>query len=206
MRLISHRIDRPSEWFQSTHSLRSATNNNKPNNNKLIVSIHALLAECDISGATGSGDSGGFNPRTPCGVRHPAGDKPRNNKPFQSTHSLRSATVSAYRTRDRTPVSIHALLAECDREFRYLYSYGYSFNPRTPCGVRQNKSLRVDPPCESFNPRTPCGVRQHFNFIPYQNSRFQSTHSLRSATFFTRPGEWEELVSIHALLAECDPP
>ena len=37
------------------------------------VSIHALLAECD----SGTGSLGavvsGFNPRTPCGVRHSGG-------------------------------------------------------------------------------------------------------------------------------------
>ena len=56
------------------------------------VSIHALLAECD----SGTGSLGavvsGFNPRTPCGVRRPALRSPGSTSPFQSTHSLRSAT------------------------------------------------------------------------------------------------------------------
>ena len=34
---------------------------------------------------------------------------------FQSTHSLRSATPVAYTQVAHTEVSIHALLAECDR-------------------------------------------------------------------------------------------
>ena len=33
-----------------------------------------------------------------------------------------------------------------------------------------------------FNPRTPCGVRLTFTPEEAQNMRFQSTHSLRSAT------------------------
>ena len=33
---------------------------------------------------------------------------------FQSTHSLRSATLALYAKGDMLPVSIHALLAECD--------------------------------------------------------------------------------------------
>ena len=57
------------------------------------VSIHALLAECD----SGTGSLGavvsGFNPRTPCGVRRPALRSPGSTSPFQSTHSLRSATA-----------------------------------------------------------------------------------------------------------------
>ena len=34
--------------------------------------------------------------------------------------------------------------------------------------------------------------------------RFQSTHSLRSATYLTASDSVKSLVSIHALLAECD--
>ena len=78
---------------------------------------------------------------------------------FQSTHSLRSATdIFSF---DVAPalVSIHALLAECDINRIRLLSYKTSFNPRTPCGVRQ--------------------VR--WTYIP-RTIMFQSTHSLRSAT------------------------
>ena len=42
-------------------------------------------------------------------------------------------------------VSIHALLAECDR-----YTHGCRprfpcFNPRTPCGVRLKRTLKSEP-------------------------------------------------------------
>jgi len=123
--------------FQSTHSLRSATEGSDLSNYSTDVSIHALLAECDSS--TGDVASSpmvsihallaecdqrrcappetcmGFNPRTPCGVRHaesilisaslsfnprtPCGVRRRPADPlpgtptFQSTHSLRSATI-----------------------------------------------------------------------------------------------------------------
>ena len=100
---------------------------------------------------------------------------------FQSTHSLRSATFA---------FPLANILCE-------------SFNPRTPCGVRQ-VFVAVQAGDGGFNPRTPCGVRQ---FDPNQApdaTQFQSTHSLRSAT----AGQWSRtnyfLVSIHALLAECD--
>ena len=78
-------------------------------------------------------------------------------------------------------VSIHALLAECDMIFskRALATYG-------------------------FNPRTPCGVRRHINIHWHLFCRFQSTHSLRSATEFTEYDDSGLVVSIHALLAECD--
>ena len=60
-----------STWFQSTHSLRSATERNQNNE------------ESDYC----------FNPRTPCGVRHRPIKSKNNNRKFQSTHSLRSATA-----------------------------------------------------------------------------------------------------------------
>ena len=103
--------------FQSTHSLRSATS----------------------SSLTVSTSPDGFNPRTPCGVRLSAfsstfnpyrfqsthslrsatrGTQPkeRNKTMFQSTHSLRSATRDLAAAVDGGNVSIHALLAECDRK------------------------------------------------------------------------------------------
>ena len=145
------------------------------------VSIHALLAECDGSWAGLSIRVYCFNPRTPCGVR-------LGNQldlivliQFQSTHSLRSATSILERFSPDQRVSIHALLAECDnlREFIFLMK------------------LR-------FNPRTPCGVRQDMPFSALIIVEFQSTHSLRSATCSPEAIRIQHDVSIHALLAECD--
>ena len=111
------------QLFQSTHSLRSATEAGRRMVRTYDVSIHALLAECDRSASAGLTSHGSFNPRTPCGVRLACTRAHVTSTQFQSTHSLRSATVSAYRTRDRTPVSIHALLAECDAtDFIHYYS------------------------------------------------------------------------------------
>ena len=78
-------------------------------------------------------------------------------------------------------VSVHALLAECDRPM-----------PAVMCLTG------------SFNPRTPCGVRPSWERVSGPERGFQSTHSLRSATFSARYFFHSVLVSIHALLAECD--
>ena len=145
---------------------------------------------------------------------------------FQSTHSLRSATASSKRQGAGVGVSIHALLAECDPTTHTPPERGKGFNPRTPCGVRQlakhftavvsqfqsTHSLRsatcfrfpggVDN--GSFNPRTPCGVRPARLRPCLISVPFQSTHSLRSATEEDEEELLELLVSIHALLAECD--
>ena len=158
MRLLKTSRKHAGIWFQSTHSLRSATSNGKKISlaatfqsthslrsatreaqEKLLeaeVSIHALLAECDpgiypcISGLLS------FNPRTPCGVRPFSFDLYATFGRFQSTHSLRSATQGPVEPYFLIMVSIHALLAECDYIIRILYSMTWGFNPRTPCGVR----------------------------------------------------------------------
>ena len=127
--------------------------------NCYLVSIHALLAECDHHTPTPKAAPAGFNPRTPCGVRH---------------------------------------------LWRYAYFLKRCFNPRTPCGVRPRPRDIVNF-WISFNPRTPCGVRPLGNNHQRQMAEFQSTHSLRSATIIRRRLKRHQLVSIHALLAECDP-
>ena len=100
--------------FQSTHSLRSATISNRAGGLVPQVSIHALLAECDWQDIKHGRNRAGFNPRTPCGVRHLALFFINCKRKFQSTHSLRSATLRLSDVTQMLDVSIHALLAECD--------------------------------------------------------------------------------------------
>ncbi len=100
---------------------------------------------------------------------------------FQSTHSLRSATKDGETLTWAVYVSIHALLAECDNNLTGYENLLKCFNPRTPCGVRL----------------------QNGQSIPL-NTEFQSTHSLRSATYYEGAKRFAYVVSIHALLAECD--
>ena len=102
---------------------------------------------------------------------------------FQSTHSLRSATMNNLRLCHTKTVSIHALLAECDNH---------------------EHSNQITRRC--FNPRTPCGVRPKSSRAGATSRGFQSTHSLRSATSDLARALDSGKVSIHALLAECDTP
>ena len=124
-------------WFQSTHSLRSATYRPRAWPALRKVSIHALLAECDSASWVGVSRIFGFNPRTPCGVRRNWRRCAGTILQFQSTHSLRSATIRPSLFRHLNFVSIHALLAECDRAGRPGHDKCVGFNPRTPCGVRR---------------------------------------------------------------------
>ena len=167
--------------FQSTHSLRSATQYITDEQAAILVSIHALLAECDrwhvphlitllvsIHALLAECDFLFFRPSS------------QSNR-FQSTHSLRSATYGYLVTKPDGEVSIHALLAECDRVSYRIIQHASGFNPRTPCGVRR---------------------KMPGNYVI--SWKFQSTHSLRSATGYRNWYNWTQDVSIHALLAECD--
>ena len=83
-------------------------------------------------------------------------------KEFQSTHPMRGATRfsadcglllpisihaphagcdrrSPCRTASKTPISIHAPHAGCDFSLNRINLLNSDFNPRTPCGVRQNQ-------------------------------------------------------------------
>ena len=129
------------------------------------VSIHALLAECDASIFLLFSKSYSFNPRTPCGVR----------------------PASAIKAEAAEVVSIHALLAECDKDSYDECIKIQCFNPRTPCGVRRTENSDCGKEGECFNPRTPCGVRHLAYELNTKPEKFQSTHSLRSATTTLRP-------------------
>ena len=64
----------------------------KPRAPKMPVSIHALRVECDAIYGIYKFIAACFNPRTPCGVRPASGKAVPSSFPFQSTHSVWSAT------------------------------------------------------------------------------------------------------------------
>ena len=102
--------------FLSTLSLRRATTDAINGCNSDIISIHALLAESDVSKALQ-----GFL----C-------------LKFLSTLSLRRATVDCYAIRHiLAHISIHALLAESDESQQPCGHPTRDFYPRSPCGERQ---------------------------------------------------------------------
>ena len=149
-----------STWFQSTHSLRSATKEYK----RMPYTIYS------------------FNPRTPCGVR---------------LDNLAAAV-------DSGDVSIHALLAECDKSVRWTEETEetvsiHALLAECDCidmGLPRYDEVSIHAllaECDHIPPLS----------IPPEQL-FQSTHSLRSATCSHATGTYPYEVSIHALLAECD--
>ena len=79
-------------------------------------------------------------------------------------------------------VSIHALLAECDKiiaaEFAFKRAFQSTHSLRS--ATFEDINIPIEQAC--FNPRTPCGVRLLIRRYPAPEKLFQSTHSLRSAT------------------------
>ena len=129
--------------FQSTHPLRGATGAVAHEVLDVLISIHAPLAGCDAPARSGADRCFDFNPRTPCGVRH--GKRKRVQRvPHISIHApLAGCDTTALDFFVRQQISIHAPLAGCD----YLLGRGNQgvadFNPRTPCGVRQQNCRNI---------------------------------------------------------------
>ena len=173
-------------------------------NTVVKISIHALLAESDVTGF----DSGTMVPA------------------FLSTLSLRRATGMLYYFCPVDYISIHALLAESDAYGRindisrliFLSTLSLRratgqgtrhsgtlrhFYPRSPCGERL-RSCPASSPRRYFYPRSPCGERPSRLHKKYMRLGFLSTLSLRRATLRVLDGSKSSIISIHALLAESD--
>ena len=124
-------------------------------------------------------------------------------------------------------ISIHALLAESDREptalrtphQRFLSTLSLRratlffgrdapkpryFYPRSPCGERLRRHRGNDRCPVNFYPRSPCGERPYTRTQSASLSLFLSTLSLRRATHQGQNIPDALPISIHALLAESD--
>ena len=169
--------------FLSTLSLRRATHYDNYNLHCVEISIHALLAESDVTSYLLSVVTRKF--LSTLSLRR-ATSKPRRLKSrrmvFLSTLSLRRATLffqnqlfihnlflstlslrratetSPYRVWE-TQISIHALLAESDpNRCTTVPNFRY-FYPRSPCGERLGLSYFYIIKITDFYPRSPCGER-----------------------------------------------
>ena len=128
------------------------------------ISIHALLAESDNPFPSLLSDPADFNPRSPCGERPSKLNRETMFARFQSTLSLRRATLLL--TFWRIP--------------------GLNFNPRSPCGERLSHPSNIYVPINISihallaESDVPASTACRFA------GRFQSTLSLRRATIIIR--------------------
>ena len=101
---------------------------------------------------------------------------------FQSTLSLRRATLQPPFTPIIHDISIHALLAESDPPIMSPSGMNSNFNPRSPCGERlSGLVVLVKVPGISIHALL---AESDLGFCPWQ--------------------PWSRPISIHALLAESD--
>ena len=118
LRRATNRYGRPIDVqfvFLSTLSLRRATALGLLGWLRVLISIHALLAESDVSVLCFCGGAFDFYPRSPCGERRQVNQNSR-------------AEIS---------ISIHALLAESDANCQHRsHQLCSDFYPRSPCGER----------------------------------------------------------------------
>ena len=145
---------------------------------------------------------------------------------FQPTHPVWGATRGKSAGGGKRAISIHAPRVGCDLACPLLMLWLSNFNPRTPCGVRPNSSVRLATK-SNFNPRTPCGVRLSSPGLDVYLKGFQSTHPVWGATssiwaslyrsFYFNPRTpcgvrletgpqhpLQSLISIHAPRVGCD--
>ena len=167
--------------FLSTLSLRRATRLRPVSSTRLLISIHALLAESDGMWATAM----------PCGMRFLSTLSlrrattriafPAVRNVFLSTLSLRRATDDKHRIRWYIVISIHALLAESDR-FTRVQQIWRAISIHALLAESDQGLPHLDIRAPDFYPRSPCGERRR-----------------RSVKLFR-----QNYISIHALLAESD--
>ena len=172
---------------------------------RLLISIHALLAESDYGNIANA-------------VQHIR---------FLSTLSLRRATIIAVGVGVAATISIHALLAESDGTHSPALLAGVQFLSTLSLRRATCKGALILYMPADFYPRSPCGERRKQGRHYIGCKIFLSTLSLRRATlrplrgrkrqrhFYPRSpcGERHtdiiildeyQKISIHALLAESD--
>ena len=125
-----------------------------------FISIHAPLAGCDARDvAAGRGNRISIHaPLAGCDTTAGVGDSARAI--FQSTHPLRGATAVLRRIRLNLSISIHAPLAGCDDSRKDFFFPFFAISIHAPlagCDLLSRRSRKLR---QHFNPRTPCGVRQ----------------------------------------------
>ena len=143
----------PARYFNPRSPCGERLNSDSTPASTAVISIHALLAESDWRRYSRRGQWGYFNPRSPCGERHGACIKTGTIDAI-SIHALLAESDNLDRGIRAGPgeISIHALLAESDSGARAPSRAYRNFNPRSPCGERQEHTRQcVTKPCISIH-------------------------------------------------------
>ena len=171
------------DLFLSTLSLRRATFTLLGTPDTWTISIHALLAESDVTGSESQKLILHFYPRSPCGERHHYGWSWYDDFTI-SIHALLAESDQAYSNigSKRLIISIHALLAESDVCAVTIVPACGAFLSTLSLRRATHAGWQPWTVRRYFYPRSPCGERR-----PHSKSSWQRF-----------------CISIHALLAESD--
>ena len=222
----SHKLAGLKLVFLSTLSLRRATRLGLLGWLRVLISIHALLAESDKSPDTEPAPVPYFYPRSPCGERPPCiGCRPISADFYprspcgERRYSLRySASRRHFYPRSpcgerlrlyrlpliTLPISIHALLAESDRQMLLTKFFPGTFLSTLSLRRATIPYQRQIDQKSNFYPRSPCGER-HLRVVDGSKSSIISIHALLAESDGSDRGiSSKTAISIHALLAESD--
>ena len=130
------------------------------------ISIHAPRVGRDVNSAESLRAPFNFNPRAPCGARLCAAlvirarhrisiHAPRVGRDLYFVHDLHYGSIS-----------IHAPRVGRDGRLMATARLIKHFNPRAPCGARQ-EAQPSPRPHHDFNPRAPCGARRYILLCGY---------------------------------------
>ena len=120
-----------------------------------------------------------FNPRAPCGARRHSTCERYAAWLFQSTRPLRGATTLCWSCKYACGISIHAPLAGRDQRAFNLTQIAQYFNPRAPCGARQERrGLDLS------------GLRHISIHAPLAGRDARTSRSFGSYTLFQSPRPW----------------
>ena len=101
-------------------------------------------------------------------------------------------------------ISIHAFRVEGDMLYGAIIGDIADFNPRLPCGRRQQTGLSQSQLAKNFNPRLPCGRRLQFDNAENRSSNI-SIHAFRVEGDNSDIKEIKvQSISIHAFRVEGD--
>ena len=129
--------------FQSTRPVRGATRGHLPTHSQRRVSIHAPRAGRDMSVSRMRISGNRFNPRAPCGARPILLMTRCCGSRFQSTRPVRGATIDYLGAEDTELFQSTRPVRGATGVMSVRRGRTRSFNPRAPCGARQQKKLRL---------------------------------------------------------------
>ena len=159
--------ERPANWFDlwgwAEYFYPRSPCGERPGQNlingiRLIISIHALLAESDCPSPQVKPVRGDFYPRSPCGERREEKLQADTTGAISIHALLAESDVTVLGIQHRTGISIHALLAESDTlANKTPFEKFISIHALLAESDKTSIAGRIT--SNDFYPRSPCGER-----------------------------------------------